>query len=122
MSAPRVDLNAVLEAFAAALAARLGGAANDAPRWRTLAAEAERRGFPSPRALRDWCRAAGVPVRGAGKHQVVCVADLDAALERVPEAARAEPSPRPKRPAASMDSALASAGLRVVATGGKGAR
>lgn len=53
------------------------------PRWRTLDAEAARRGMP-PRALRDLCNRYGIDLRGRGKYQAVAVADLDAAFDRMP--------------------------------------
>lgn len=125
---PSINLDELLDAFAARVAAHLEGSEGERPRWRTLASEARRRGFPTARALRDWCRAAGVTVRGAGKHQVVCVADLDAALERMPVQQRAtapsdgaESAPSPSTPR-TMNDSLAAAGLRVVPGAGKGAR
>lgn len=87
------------------------------PRWRLLAAEAVRRGYPSARALRDHCRALGVEVRGHGKHQAVRVDDLDAMFDRMPPADHPAPTPpTPPGPTrASLD--LAAAHLMVRARG-----
>jgi hypothetical protein len=118
-------LNALLRAVADHIAPLVTASAGDGPRWRTVAAEAERRGFPSPRALRDFCREHGVTVRGAGKHQVVAVDDLDAAFDRLPAGVPDSATPRVRRDAKPdndpMDGVLEAAGLRRVA-GGKAAR
>jgi len=78
------DVATALRVLAEALATP-ATAPSDAPRWRTLAAEAQRRGMPV-RALRDVCVRYGVEVRGKGKHQVLDPAALDAAFDRMPSA------------------------------------
>lgn len=50
--------------------------------WRTLAAEAAARGFPSSRAFREWCQRTGVTIREAGGVALVAVAEVDAVLDR----------------------------------------
>lgn len=41
--------------------------------WRTLAAEASARGFPTARAFREWCQRTGVTIREAGGVALVAV-------------------------------------------------
>ena len=107
-----LDFAPFVDAVADRVAERLASAV-DTPRWRTVAAEAARRGFPSARALRDWCREHGVALRGNGKHQVVGVAELDAAVDRLP----AREERKAVRASVDDDAAiLASAGLRIVPT------
>ncbi len=108
-----LDMGALLDTLADKVADRIRGTGE--PRWRTVASEALRRGFPTARALRDWCKGNGVPVKGRGKTQVVDMVALDSAPDRLPE--RKE---RGTRNAAADDaSILAAAGLRVSREPGK---
>jgi hypothetical protein len=108
----RIDLDPILEVIVEKLAERIRVSHADRPAWRTLAAEAASRGFPSARALRDWCAKHRVTVRGSGKHQIIDVAELDAAISKVP------PTPRRERAPIEDDEAiLARAGLRIVKKG-----
>jgi hypothetical protein len=56
---------------------------NEATQWRTLDAEAQRRGFASARALRDWCKKQQVPYIRNGKYNWVSPASIDDAIERL---------------------------------------
>jgi hypothetical protein len=54
----------------------------DSAEWRTLEAEAKRRGLPTARALRDWCKRHQVPYVRDGKNNWVKPRDIDAAISR----------------------------------------
>jgi hypothetical protein len=109
-------LDPLVDALVECPATRLEPRTNE-PAWRTLSAEAKRRGFPSSRAFRDWCRAHNVPVYGSGKHQIVLLAEVDSARDRI---ARSTPIVRATLPendsdALSIEKALFAAGLRTIA-------
>lgn len=86
------------EAFVAALRAAAPSNAA-APAWRTLAEEARVRGFPSPRAFRDWCYRVGVEIRTAGGVASVAPAEVD----RVFAAAPTRPPPPSSQPKPTED-------------------
>lgn len=86
------DVAAAVQTLVEALAPRTPVTVDAQPRWREINAEAKRRGVEG-RWLREQCRVYGVPVRGK-KIQLVDVAALDAAFERMPST----DDPKPKTP------------------------
>lgn len=70
--------------------------------WRTTAAEAAARGFPSTRAFTEWCHRAGVPVHELGGVALVIVADVD----RVGLSAPVRPVPASLRREESIDAEI----------------
>lgn len=88
----RSDVVAAVQTLVEALAPRDPVTVEAQPRWREMNAEAKRRGVEG-RWLRDQCRVYGVPVRGK-KIQLVDVAALDTAFERMPSADDPQPKTR----------------------------
>ena len=74
----------------------------DLPGWVLLAFEANRRGFRNTAAFRRFCRKNSIPVRKNGRMEIVCPAEVDAAVLKM-----LQPSNDPLRLAAEASVAKA---------------
>jgi hypothetical protein len=62
--------------------------------WRPMNLEAERRGFPNAKALKQWCERRGVPYRRDGGLNWIRGADIDHAITQLPiRVVRERPAP-----------------------------